>query len=147
MSFEGQWADALLAAERFHLLKLTAWAALSVVAGTALLTALRVRRMASPLVTHFAIQCIAWGAIDLAIVLWARQGLALRDLTGAVALDRFVWLNVGLDLGYVLVGLTLALTGWRLGRRAGLVCAGIGVVVQGLALALLDLQLTARILR
>ena len=147
MSFEGQWADALLAAERFHLLKLTAWAALSVVAGTALLAVLRVRRMASPLVTHFAIQCIAWGAIDLAIVLWARQGLALRDLTGAVALDRFVWLNVGLDLGYVLVGLTLALTGWRLGRRAGLVGAGIGVVVQGLALALLDLQLTARILR
>ncbi|MFM9014132.1 MAG: DUF6992 family protein, partial [Gemmatimonadota bacterium] len=68
-------------------------------------------------------------------------------LAGAVALDRFVWLNVGLDLGYVLVGLTLALTGWRLGRRLGLVGAGLGVRVQGRALALLDLQLTARILR
>lgn len=147
MEFDGQWADALLDAERLHLLKLSAWAALSVVAGTALVTVLRVRRATSPLLTHFAIQCIAWGVIDLAIVLWARQGLALRDLAGAVALDRFVWLNVGLDLGYVLVGLTLALTAWRLGRRLGLVGAGCGVVVQGLALTLLDLQLTARILR
>lgn len=147
MEFDGQWADALLDAERLHLLKLTAWAALSIVAGTALVTALHVRRATSPLLTQFAIQCLAWGVIDLAIVLWARQGLALRDLAGAVALDRFVWLNVGLDLGYVLVGGTLALLGWRLGRRLGLVGAGLGVVVQGLSLALLDLQLTARILR
>lgn len=147
MGLDGQWADTLLAAEQLHLLKLSAWAALSIVAGTALLAALRLRRTDSPLLTHFAIQCAAWGAVDLAIVLWARQGLALRDLAGAIALDHFVWLNIGLDLGYVLVGGTLALVGWRLGRRLGLVGAGVGVVVQGLALTLLDLQLSTHILR
>ncbi|MEK0431016.1 MAG: hypothetical protein RL139_820 [Gemmatimonadota bacterium] len=147
MGLDGQWADTLLAAEQLHLLKLSAWAALSIVVGTALVTALRVRRVDSPLVTHFAIQCATWGLVDLAIVLWARRGLALRDLAGAVALDRFLWLNIGLDLGYVLAGATLALLGWRLGRRLGLVGAGLGVVVQGLALTLLDLQLSAQVLR
>jgi hypothetical protein len=47
----------------------------------------------------------------------------------------------------VLVGMALALTGWRLGRRLGLVGAGIGVVVQGGALMVLDLILAAQISR
>jgi hypothetical protein len=34
-----------------------------------------------------------------------------------------------------------------MGRRLGLVGAGLGVVVQGVALAILDLQLTAVVLR
>jgi len=58
-----------------------------------------------------------------------------------------LWLNIGLDAGYVLVGLTLAIVGWKVGRRLGLVGAGIAVVVQGLALALLDLVLAAQISR
>jgi hypothetical protein len=143
----GQWADALLQVEQFHLLKLISWAVLSVVCGTFVLALLRVRRTESALLTHFAIQSIAWGGVDLAIALIARQGLALRDLSSAVALDRFVWLNIGLDVGYVGVGATLALLGWRLGPRLGLVGAGLGVVVQGLALTLLDLQLAAGIVR
>ena len=147
MGLDGQWADALRDAEQLHLLKLGVWAALSILAGSALLAALRVRRTDSPLLRHFAIQCAAWGLVDLAIVLWARRGVTLRDLAGAVALDRFVWLNIGLDLGYVLVGGTVALLGWRLGRHLGLVGAGVGVVVQGLALTLLDLQLSTHILR
>jgi hypothetical protein len=64
-----------------------------------------------------------------------------------VRLDRFVWLNIGLDAGYVAVGATLALLGWRFGRRLGLVGAGIGVIVQGLALTVLDLQLASGIVR
>jgi hypothetical protein len=143
----GQWADSLFQLEQFHLLKLLAWAALSMVTGTAMLAFARSRRLDSPLLSHFAIQCAAWGAVDAAIVAWARRGLALRDLAGAVALDRFVWLNIGLDAGYVAVGMTLVLLGWRLGRRLGLVGAGLGVVVQGLALLVLDLQLAAGIVR
>jgi hypothetical protein len=50
-------------------------------------------------------------------------------------------LNTGLDLGYAAVGLTLALTAWRWGQRPGGIGAGLGVVVQGIALALLDLRL------
>jgi hypothetical protein len=41
-------------------------------------------------------------------------------------------------VGYVAVGVTLALTGWVVGRRLGAVGAGAGVVVQGAALFLLD---------
>lgn len=147
MPLQGQWADTLLDVERLHVFKILVWGALSVGVGTALLAFLRVRRVDSLLLQHFAIQSAAWGLIDIAIAVWARQGLALRDLASAVALDRFVWLNVGLDVGYVAVGATLALTGWKLGRRLGLVGAGTGVVVQGCALALLDLQLAAAIVR
>lgn len=142
-----QWADTLLQMEQLHLLKLQLWAVLSIVAGSGILALLRVRRTDSPLLSHFAVQSAAWGAVDLAIVLWARRGLHLRDLTEAVALDRFVWLNVGLDVGYVAVGATLALLGWRFERRLGLVGAGLGVILQGLALTVLDLQLAAAILR
>lgn len=143
----GQWADSLLVVEQLHLVRLLVWATLSVLTGTALLAMLRMRRADSPLLTHFAIQSAAWGTVDLVIALWAHRRLALRDLESAVALDRFVWFNVGLDLGYVAVGVTLALLGWRVTRRLGLVGAGLGVIVQGLALAVLDLQLAAGIVR
>lgn len=146
-SLTAQWADTLLQTEQLHLLKLQLWAILSIIAGTGVFSLLRIRRTESPLLTHFAIQSIAWGAVDLAIVFWARSGLHLRDLAEAVALDRFVWLNIGLDVGYVAVGVTLALLGWRFGRRLGLVGAGLGVVLQGLALTVLDLQLAAAIVR
>jgi hypothetical protein len=147
MPVEGQWADSLLALEKLHLLKLLIWAVLSIASGTALFTVLRVRRIRSPLLDQFAVQALAWGAVDLLIAIWGRSGLVLRDLAGAVALDRFAWLNVGLDAGYAAVGLTLVLCGWLLGRRLGLVGAGLGVIVQGLALVVLDLQLTAAIVR
>ena len=62
-------------------------------------------------------------------------------------LDRLLWLNVGLDTGYVMVGLTLVVIGWRLGRRLGLVGAGLAAVIQGIALALLDLLLASLISR
>jgi hypothetical protein len=147
MQLTGQWADTLLDHERFHILKLLPWGALSIGVGTVLIAFLRVRRIDSALLQHFAIQSAAWGLVDVAIAVWAKPGLQLRDLASAVALDRFVWLNIGLDAGYVAVGATLALCGWKLGRRLGLVGAGAGVVVQGCALALLDLQLAAAIVR
>ena len=101
MDLNGQWADALLARESLHLAWLLVWALLSIVVGTALIAFLRWRDVTSPLITHFAIQTAAWGVIDAIISLSARYGLKERDLAGAVALDRFVWLNIGLDVGYV----------------------------------------------
>jgi hypothetical protein len=137
------WSDTLLALERAHLFRLALWGGGSVLAGTLLLAllALRARRGAggSPLVHHFAIQTAAWGAIDLGLVAFAGRGLALRDQTGAAELERFLWLNLGLDVGYVGVGVTLAVAAWSLGRRLGGVGAGLGVVTQGLALFVLDL--------
>ena len=140
------WSDTLLAAERAHLVRLLAWGAGSVVAGTALLVLVAVRRGApggSPLLTNFAVQCAAWGAIDLLIAAVAWRGLAERDAAGATKLDRLLWLNTGLDVGYVGVGVALAVVGWQLGRRLGLVGAGLGVVVQGLALLALDARFIA----
>ena len=139
------WADVLLSLETTHLLRLALWGGGSVLAGSLLLAWLRWRAVTSPLLTHFAIQTAAWGAVDLAICAWARRGLALRDFEGQTALVNFLWLNVGLDAGYVGVGLTLALAAWRLGPRLGAVGAGVGIIVQGLALALLDLRLIAEI--
>ena len=134
------FSDTLLLAERAHLNRLLVWGAASVLVGTLLLAVLTVRRVGSPLLLHFAVQTAVWGAIDLVIAVVARRGLALRDVSGATRLDRFIWFNNGLDVGYVAVGLTLAIVGWQLGRRLGLVGAGVGVVVQGLALLLLDLR-------
>ena len=141
----GQWADTLLQQEQLHLLKLLVWAAISVAGGTAAIAAVRARTPESRLLLHFGVQTAAWGIVDLVIALWARGGVGLRDLAAAIALDRFVWFNIGLDVGYIAIGATLALCGWMLGRRLGLVGAGLGIVVQGLALTLLDLQLAAAI--
>lgn len=141
------WADTLLTAEQGHLLRLLAWGAMSVLVGSALLAWLRAGRRASPLLEHFAIQTAAWGAVDLAIAAIARRSLVPRDVAAATRLDRVLWLNIGLDVGYALVGITLIIAGWRLGRRLGLVGAGLGVVVQGVALVVLDLLLASQISR
>jgi hypothetical protein len=141
------WADTLLAVERAHLIRLTVWGAASLLVGSALLGLMRVRGHRSALLDHFGIQTMAWGAIDLALALAGLKRLELRDLAGATRLDRFLWLNIGLDVGYVLVGITLLVLGWRLARRMGLVGAGLAVIVQGSALALLDLVLAGQISR
>lgn len=132
------WSDSLLLAERAHLVRLLAWGAASVLAGSAVAALLAVRRAHSPLLTHFAIQTAAWGAIDLLLAGLAWRGLAMRDVAGAARLERLLWLNTGLDVGYVAVGVTLGVAGWTLGRRLGAVGAGLGVVVQGIALLVLD---------
>jgi hypothetical protein len=79
--------------------------------------------------------------VNVLIALWAWRGLTMRDFAGTQKLLNILWLNTGLDVGYAAVGLTLVIVGWRWGRRLGAVGAGLGVVVQGLALALLDLRL------
>jgi len=142
------FADTLLALERAHLTRLLVWALGSILSGSLLLALVAVRRAAGPLplLQHFAIQTAAWGAVNLAIVLWAQRGLKLRDHAGARSLDRILWLNLGLDAGYIAVGITLAVAGWVLGRRLGAVGAGLGVAVQGAALFLLDLLLIRQLL-
>jgi hypothetical protein len=135
------WADTLYTLEQGHLLRLGVWAAVSIVGGTALLAWLTLRQVAAPLVRHFAIQTAAWGTVNAAIALWAWRGLTMRDFAGTQKLLSILWLNTGLDLGYAAVGMTLVIVGWQWERRMGAVGAGLGVVLQGLALALLDLRL------
>ena len=131
------FADSFLALERAHLVRLAVWGAASVLLGLVLLLLGR-RPARSPLLFHFGLQTALWGAIDLAFVVAGWQGLALRDLQGAARVERLLWLNLGLDVGYVGIGATIAISTWILGRRLGGVGAGIAIVVQGLALFLLD---------
>jgi hypothetical protein len=141
------WADTLLAAERAHLLRLALWAGTSLLIGTALVAMLRAGRQRSALLEHFGMQTAAWGAVELGISLLRQRSFGLRDLAGATRLDRMLWLNIGLDVGFVLVGIALAVLGWREPRRLGWVGAGIGVILQGSALMLLDLILAGQISR
>lgn len=141
------WADTLLTAERAHILRLFAWGATSAVTGTAIVAWLRRRAGQSPLLLQFGLQTMGWGLVEVALAVFASRGLALRDLAGATRLDRFLWLNIGLDVGYVLVGASILVTGWQIARRSGLVGAGVGVIVQGSALVLLDLTLAVHISR
>lgn len=139
------WADTLISLERGHLLRLSLWAGASLLTGAALLIWLRWRREPAPLLRHFAIQMLAWGAVDFALSAWAQRGLALRDFSAAQQLVNFLWLNTGLDAGYIMLGATLAITCWRLGPRPAGIGAGIAIVLQGFALLLLDVRLLALI--
>lgn len=135
------YADTLMELERGHLLRLGLWALLSVVLGASLIGLIYWRKTGAPFLQHFAIQLFAWGLVDAAIVGWGWKSLAFRDYAAAMQLQKFLWLNVGLDAGYVGVGITIAIAGWLLGKRPGALGAGVGVVVQGFALFVLDLRL------
>lgn len=141
------WADSLLLAEQHHLVRLFIWSEASLVVGGGMLAILLWRRVESPMLRHFAIQTAAWGAVVLALAFVGWKRLGVRDHAAAVSLDRFVWLNIGLDIGYVAVGLTLVLTGWFGVRRPGMAGAGAAVILQGFALAWLDYLLAQQILR
>ena len=143
------WADTLLAAEQLYLVRLVFWGAASVLVGTALLAWHLIGRRGSSLVQHFAIQTAAWGVAELALGAAAYALLALRDVASATRLDRLLWLNIGLSVGFMLAGVVLAVTGWWVGgaRRNSLVGAGMGVIVQGTALCILDLLLAVQISR
>lgn len=145
MSF--MWADTLLAAEGAHLLRLLAWGAASLLVGSALLSWLRMGGRRSALLEQFAIQTAGWGAAEIALASVARASLGVRDLAGATRLDRLLWLNVGLDAGYIMLGLALTIVGWRLARHLGYVGAGLAIIMQGGALMLLDLVLAVQISR
>jgi hypothetical protein len=136
-------------AERAHLARLGIWAGTNIVAGAALLALARPET--SPLPTPatalegFAVQSMAWGAVNLTIVglglaaapvfaLSREEALAAEDDLGKV-----LWVNVGLDAGYMMAGAAMAgasVVGaapaeqWR--------SHGAGVLMQGLGLAVLD---------
>ena len=142
------WSDTLLALERAHLVRLLVWGGTSVVVGSGLLAWLTVRRYDSALLRAFSIQTSLWGLVNLAVAGRGLSRIADRDLASATQLDRLLWLSTGLDMGLILVGITLASTGWIAGRRPGAIGAGIGVLVQAAGLLLLDLRfvsITARI--
>ena len=141
------WSDTLFAAERSHLTRLVIWAVTSAMAGTALLAIMTLRRTVAPIVQWFATQAVAWGLLELLVVVWRWRSLGMRDVSAATRLDRLTWLNAGVDAGIVGIGVTLAVTAWWHGRRLALLGAGLGVTVQGLGLLVLDLTFAAVLAR
>jgi len=139
------FADSLLQLEHDFVLRLAIWAHISVLSGVLLLLWLTRRPERSPLLFHFAVQTAAWGALAVLMAALEWHGLALRDLAGATRLDHLLWLAVGLDLGGIAVGATLAGSGWYGGRRLGAVGAGLGIVVQAAAFLVLDGRLLAQL--
>lgn len=141
------WADSLQLAEQQHLIRLFIWSEASILVGGVMLAVLLWKRVQSSLLRHFALQTAAWGGVTLVLAYIAWRRLGPRDHAAAVDLDRLVWLNIGLDLGYLAVGATLAVTGWATARRLGLVGAGSAIVLQGGMLALLDYVFAQQIAR
>ncbi|HEY0970649.1 MAG TPA: hypothetical protein VGE02_06710 [Gemmatimonadales bacterium] len=138
------WADTLYLAERAHLVQLFAWSGASVLVGVLLLALVGARRLRSPLLLHLALQTAVWGAVVLGVTTMRWRELSYRDLAGYTQLDRMLWLDVGLEVGYVGVGLTMLVTALALGRRMAPVGAGIGIAVQGLGLLVLDVYFLLR---
>jgi hypothetical protein len=128
-------------------LRLLLWAALSVLAATAIAAVITIRRVRSALLSHFALQMALWGIVIGAIAALEWHGLHLRDVSGAARAERLLWMNIGVDVGFAGMGCVLGLCGKILVRNAAAVGAGVGVLVQGLGLLLIDLQFASMISR
>ena len=141
------WSDTLLLAERTQLIRLVLWAMTSAMLGTALVTIITLRRLAAPIIRGFAIQTTVWGVLEVmaAVVRW--QMLAMRDVSSARRLDHLTWFTVGLDVGIVGVGVTALVVAWLSRQRLNLTGAGLGIIVQGLGLLVLDLTFASTIAR
>ena len=144
---------ARIAATEAHLARLGGWAAGNVVAGSALLVVAEAADV--PAVRGLALQSAAWGAINLGII--GAASLAPGAPTGDRSqarmdedfLGKVLWLNLGLDVGYVMAGSTLILGGLVLPRSANTPLGrvdpameaashGLGICVQGAGLFVLD---------
>jgi hypothetical protein len=99
-------------------------------------------------------QFIGWGAVNAAIAAGgdfaaqqrraklADSGTVKRHIIEADSLRRLLWLNTWLDVLYMIFG------GWlltRRGKKPGMRGAGLGILLQGLALFAFDLIHTARL--
>ncbi len=140
------WADTLQSLERSYLLQLLAWAMASVLIGTVTLAWIKHRNWQTVLLQQFSLHTALWGVLESVLALLLLTQLSLRDLAGAIRLDRMVWLSVGLEIGLVFVGVALVWSGSR-AQRAELVGTGGAIALQGAALATLHLALAAQLSR
>jgi hypothetical protein len=137
-------------AERDHLKRLGIWGVTNVVAGAALLAVgspqVSPLEAPPPALRGFGIQSMGWGAVNLAI---AGIGLVTSatdvDVTREAALAaeddnaKVLWVNVGLDVGYMMAGGVLVAAGTAGAQPAvDWMAHGTGAVTQGLGLLVLD---------
>ena len=137
-------ATELEEARRAHLWRVAGWGGASLVAGLGLIAG--TSASTEPGWRGFGIQAAAWGAINLGIVGWAfASGFdgPASGLGGALAAEdgygNILLVNLGLNVGYMLVGGALAVAAGHGIKHSDAVRGhGLGVVVQGLGLLVLD---------
>ena len=122
--------------------KLLAWSAMSVTGGSTFLI------FGDRFWRGFGSQCAAWGVIDALIAVFGLRGAQTkaetpdahtpeRQTRERTSLRRILWINFGLDVGYVAGGTVLALTHGK--RDRFLRGVGWGIVFQGGFLFFFDL--------
>ena len=141
------WSDTLLAAERSHLIRVVLWAVTCAALGSAVVSILTLRRVAAPIILAFAIQTLAWGSAELIVAAARWQSLSMRDVSAATRLDRLTWFAVGLDVGIVGVSAAALVAARMSNRKLNVIGAGLGIIVQGLGLLVLDLTFAGIIAR
>jgi hypothetical protein len=115
--------------------------------GTTMVAIVALRRLKAPIVTWFAIQTLAWGSLELIVTAARWYAVGMRDVSAATRLDRLTWFVTGLDVGLIAVGVATAGIAWSTNRRLGVFGAGLGVMVQGLGLLVLDLTFASNLAR
>jgi hypothetical protein len=141
------WSDTLLAAERSHLIRVVLWGVTCAALGSAVVSILTLRRVAAPIILAFAIQTLAWGSAELIVAAARWQSLSMRDVSAATRLDRLTWFAVGLDIGIVGMGVAALVAARMSNRILNVIGAGLGIIVQGLGLLVLDLTFAGIIAR
>lgn len=123
-----------------HLIRLGIWAGVSIIAGVIAMA----RLWPQEWWRNFGLQSAAWGAIDAIIVFFGLRDNSLPTIMEIIKLREFLYLNEGLNVGYIGVGIALALAG-RHFKSSTLSGAGWGVALQGLALLTMDTILLLRL--
>jgi hypothetical protein len=108
------------------------WSIASIVVGAILLL------LAIPVLQGIGLQALLWGIIDVVIAVF---GVFRSKEQTAVKAARFLRINVYLDILYQVVGVLLIVFLWQ---DAFLLGNGIGVIIQGAFLFMLDLYFYRR---
>ncbi len=107
---------------------LIAWSIASIIVGVILLL------VPVSLLQGVGLQALLWGIIDIIIAL---VGIFRQKEQSADKVARFLRINVFLDIGYMLVGVLLVVFLWVDQFMLG---NGIGIIIQGAFLFILDLS-------
>ncbi len=142
------WSDTLLAAERSHLIRIVIWAVTSAVLGTTFVTIIAVRRRerTDRAVVRDPDARVGFGSSSSSQRRAGRR-CQCAMYPAATRLDRLTWFAIGIDVGIVGAGVTAVLMAWQFTRNLRAFGGGLGVVVQGLGLLVLDLTFASILAR
>ncbi|CAN5418450.1 hypothetical protein BH11ARM1_BH11ARM1_09600 [soil metagenome] len=110
-----------------HLLRLGVWSAVCLVVGIVGISTVKDANWRA-----FFMMTAGWAAVNGIIALASRTGAPPKAIA---PFREFLWLNMGLNVAYIAVGITMALLA---GDRGQVRFTGGAVAIQGLGLLVLD---------